>query len=183
MRRNLYLTILALLVGIFLFSPMQAKATLLTEGDPFEIGSWAQRFQEEGVGNYNRMEAFMITAGDAFEADGFVNLSAGGWSGSLVREDYIIAVGTTQNWMQFDIKFMGTSSNPLVFDFLAWEDSVLREAARATWNGCGWSFAAAPNGMQYDRAAAAVPEPATLLLLASGLIGLAGFGRKKLFQK
>ena len=57
------------------------------------------------------------------------------------------------------------------------------------WTGSAWSMldAATEFGKYTDAVTdcppPAVPEPATILLFGSGLVGLAVFGRKKLFKK
>jgi hypothetical protein len=48
-----------------------------------------------------------------------------------------------------------------------------------TMDGFSWNN----NNGSFDVTIAAVPEPTTMLLLGSGLIGLVGYGRKKFFKK
>jgi hypothetical protein len=46
-----------------------------------------------------------------------------------------------------------------------------------------WDSMASVEAVGQTSSSAAVPEPATMLLLGSGLISLAGYGRKKFFKK
>jgi len=69
MKRMRMLAVVALALSICL--PGMAGA-VTTFGDPFSTGSWSQRFQEDSVGNFNAIEAFMVEpAGTDFEFPGW----------------------------------------------------------------------------------------------------------------
>lgn len=178
MRRLKVVFLCALVLAICL--PGIAAADLIDFGDPIEIGSWAQAFNESGVGSFDAMEVFMVSGASDFNPPGFSNFSGAGWSGDVINPDYAVATGTAQTNMNFNIRFTSNQSTPFAFDFLAWEGGVfgtLKEAAHAVWTGSSWNITAItnPDINGYNR----VPIPGALVLLGSGLLGLAGLGWRR----
>jgi hypothetical protein len=167
-----------IVVAACLMAGANAALGVSAVGDPFEAGSWGQRFIEDGVGQFDQMQFKMISGGP-FEAPGIGNFAQtpAGWSQAFESADkkLLVAVGPASTSLQFDIVFQGLKTTALKFNFQAYSPSgTLVENTDATWNGSGWSFGAGSvSGGEIP-----VPEPITMLSCFLAISGLGMYVRK-----
>ncbi len=144
-------------------------------GTGIEIGSWAQQFNESGVGAFDTMK-FLMLGGYEFEGPGLSGLAAG-WTSSLptgTNSQFVQANGPASTNMNFYVHFAPAKSQPISFYFQALNGTSILETAQADWNGSSWNIYGVANR---NLGSPAVPEPMTVLLGIMGLTSVAGFRR------
>ncbi len=172
---------LAFVIGMSVIGPATVSAALTSAGEGTITGSWAQRFNESGVGQFNTMEFFMIS-GPAFATDApaFSGATDSSWKGSQPNPMYLLATGNTTSDLTFNLDFSGSQITPFAFDFFAYNGGVGTipvDEAKAAWNGSGWTFTSISPDSSAGMDRNSVPEPSILLLLGMGVFGAGLYGR------
>jgi hypothetical protein len=167
-----------------------ASATILTVGDPFNSGSWSEKFKVKEVSEFNRIETF-VKAGNKLKS-GIENIDKPDWKGLVERPDYSHAKDSDVAEIDFDIHFDGVHNDdknvvitePVDLIVLICHDDKVVEDIHAHYDGKDWGFEDHTGDHDHhddDRGnCAPVPEPGTMMLVGFGMLGMAVYGKRRM---
>jgi len=138
-RRSWNGAFVALTVALLaMFTAGRAVAALHLVGTPHVTGSWTQRFQEDGVGNFDHVQILATTGGPFETPNAQLNFSDGSWSQTCNDNVLSAAAGDPVTLLQEDVTFQGPQSSPLSFYFQAFSGPTLLQTAFVYWDGGNW---------------------------------------------
>jgi hypothetical protein len=173
---------------VLMVAGIPALAELAPLGVPMLVGSWAQRFEESGVGPFNRVEFTMDTPGIVFAMPSMFNFSDSAWSVYYTSSDsrQSAAYGPAVELLQFDVHFPDSPAVPLAFSFTAWNNDEFLELVNGSWNGSSWTMTTTSENCLTPRGRpkplpSSVPEPGgTLVIFGASMAGLLAMLKREL---
>lgn len=163
-----------------LLATNSAFADLIAVGEPVDIGSWAQRLQEDGFyGSPSHDHTFDLIAvrvcsGPVLKGPFLEIFSSAGWTVPAYSTPMLaVAQGPgVPGVLQWNIDFSGDKTIPFALDIAVYAGNEYAGTTHAVWSGSAWTFTVGNWG---PARAALVPVPAAVLL---GLLGLGAAGVK-----
>ncbi|MBW1694808.1 MAG: PEP-CTERM sorting domain-containing protein [Deltaproteobacteria bacterium] len=179
MMKKLLGCILCVMVLLFLSTPVAANTILPSAGGfgSYWDGAATNPDQLSNSGDdaqLSWLEDGLLGGGDAGDLEAYFNFD----DGPKVLDEFNVGV---IGW-DYAIVKTGLGSTPDKEGWYAYHNDYGDDLLNVPPGPDGWE--AFPNGVSHISVYGGqpVPEPATMLLLGTGLIGLAGAGRKKLFK-